>query len=611
MTKEHADFHFSPRPNRAHEIHWRQWGPQAFQEAQAQDKPILLSLSAVWCHWCHVMDETSYSDPAVISYINEHYVPVRVDNDQRPDVNARYNQGGWPTTAFLTPDGELMAGGTYITPEAMREHLPRIAVQYGNSRDDIARKAQELRERRAAATVTERGALPPATFDNILRAVSSSYDPLFGGFGDAPKFPHTDSVDLLLYAHRRNRDPDLLHMARKTLDSMAGGGIFDQEWGGFFRYSTQRDWSEPHYEKMLEDNADLLRNFLALSRITGEESHAGAASRIVDYLETKLRDPQHGQTPARRGGFFYGSQDADEEFYKLPAAEREKRAEPYIDRTCYTSWNAMAASAYLEACWTLDRPQLCDAALQALEFVWQNCRDTGSSPAAMYRYWDGSPHIPGLLGDQAYMARALLDAHEVTGDSTYLDRARELARLLIDRFGDRHGGFFDVWDDTDKLGRLGERQKSLQDNAVCAELFLRLHHLTHDEEYRQIAQATLETFAPSHQALGHFAAAYAKQADLLLNSPPEVNIVGPADSEITRALHQAALALDVPYRIVQLLDPGRDVARLEALALPPQPAPAAYVCLGTVCPAPVTDPSALTETVQSASSARSATSQAM
>ncbi len=600
MTEAHSRFHFSPRPNRAHEIRWRRWGPQAFQEAQAQDKPILLALSAVWCHWCHVMDETSYSDPAVISYINEHYVPVRVDNDQRPDINARYNMGGWPTTAFLTPDGELMTGGTYIPPEAMREHLPRIAAQYSSSRDEIARKTRELQERRAAAATTQRAALSPAIFDNILRAVSTSYNPLFGGFGDAPKFPHTDSIDLLLYAHRRDRDPDLLHMACKTLDFMAAGGVFDHEWGGFFRYATQRDWSEPHYEKMLEDNANLLRNLLALYRTTGDDAHAHVASRTIDYLEAKLRDPQRG--------FFYGSQDADEEFYKLPAAEREKLPEPYIDRTCYTSWNAMAASAYLEASWTLDRPQLRDAALHALDFAWHNPPEA-DGPAVMYRYHDGSPHVPGLLGDQACMARALLDAHEVTGDFTYLDRAGELARLLTDRFADKDGGFFDVWDETDNLGRLAERQKSLQDNAVCAEVFIRLQHLTRSEEHSQIAQATLEAFAPSYHALGHFAAAYAKQVDLLLNPPPAVNIVGTAESEGARALHQAALTLDVPHRIVQLLDPERDAARLETLALPPQPSPAAYVCLGTVCSAPVTDPSALAESVQSALGGHSATPQ--
>ena len=608
MAKADTPFHFSPRANRANEIQWRQWGEKAFAEAKAQDKPILLSLSAVWCHWCHVMDETSYSDPGVISYINEHYIPVRVDNDQRPDINARYNMGGWPTTAFLTSDGELMTGGTYIPPESMLEHLPKIAVQYRSSREEISRKVDEMRQRRATAGAGQRAALTPAIFDNILRAVGQSYDPVFGGFGDAPKFPHTDSLDLLLYAHRRNRDPDLLHMARKTLEFMSAGAVFDQEWGGFFRYATNRDWSEPHYEKMLEDNANLLRNLLTLCRITGDEAHAATAARVIDYLEARLRHPEHG--------YFFGSQDADEEFYKLPAAERQKlvlsevegRQEPYIDSTCYTSWNAMAASAYLEASWTLDRPELRDAALKALDFAWKSCRRAGDGQTVMYRYHDGAPHVPGLLGDQAYMARALLDAHEVSGDSTYLVRAEELARLLIDRFADKEGGFFDVWDEVDNLGRLAERQKSVQENAVCAELFIRLHHLTRNEEYQRVAQATLEAFAPSYHTLGYMAAGYAKHVDLLLNPAAAVNTVGALDDQRTQALYRASQTLDVPYRIVQLLDPERDAARLEALSLPPQPSPAAYVCLGTMCSAPVTEPSGLQETVEQM---RTAASQAL
>ncbi|MEX0800518.1 MAG: DUF255 domain-containing protein [Dehalococcoidia bacterium] len=608
-----SKFHFSPRPNRAHEIQWREWGGDAFAEAQAQDKPILLALSAVWCHWCHVMDETSYSDPGVISYVNQHYVPVRVDNDQRPDINSRYNLGGWPTTAFLTPDGELMTGGTYIPPEAMLEHLPKIAVAYRSDKEEILRKVGEMRERRGqtaarpgAGATPARGDLSPEMFDAVVNGVAQSYDPVFGGFGEAPKFPHTDSIDLLLYAHRRRNDPDLLHMARKTLELMAAGDVFDQEWGGFFRYATRRDWSEPHYEKMLEDNANLLRCLLALHRVTGGEAHAAAASRVIDYLEAKLRDTDKG--------YFYGSQDADEEFYKLAAAERAKLEEPYIDQTCYTSWSAMAASAYLQAAWTLDRPELRDAALQALNFAWENLRTEDGGLPVMHRYHDGpeadaggSPHVPGLLGDQAYTARAELDAYEVTGDPSHLERAQALAQTLLQRFAagspERPAGFHDVWDSGGGLGRLADRERSPQENAVCAEVFLRLHHLTRDEAYHAVAQSTLEAFAPAYQALGNFAAAYAKQVDLLLNPPPEVNVVGPPDDAATRALHLAALRLDAPFRVIQLLDPARDAERLAALSLPPEPSPAAYACAGTMCSAPVTDPAALQAAVDAMRSA--------
>ena len=190
-------FRFSPRPNRAREIRWQEWGPQAFEEARRQDKPILLSLSAVWCHWCHVMDETTYSDEAVIQYINDRFVPVRVDNDQRPDINLRYNMGGWPTTAFLTPDGEILTGATYLPPERMRELLPQLAAYYQGNRAQIQERIQEIVQQRRAGAGIQPGALDERIFDEVLRAVSDAYDPVYGGFDDAPKFPHSDAIDLL------------------------------------------------------------------------------------------------------------------------------------------------------------------------------------------------------------------------------------------------------------------------------------------------------------------------------------------------------------------------------------------------------------------------------
>jgi uncharacterized protein YyaL (SSP411 family) len=595
VATSQTKFHFSPRPNRANEIRWREWGEDAFREAKETGKPVLLSLSAVWCHWCHVMDETSYSDEGVISFVNEYFIPVRVDNDQRPDVNARYNMGGWPTTAFLTPEGEILAGATYVPPDQMKELLPKVNVHWQSNKDEVVAKASELRQRRLTAMSGERGELSPGIFDEILRSVVENYDPVFGGFGEAPKFPHTDASDLLLYAYRKTRDPDLLHMARKTLEFMSRGDVFDQEWGGFFRYATRRDWSEPHYEKMLEDNAKLLENLLALHRTTGNDAHAETARRTVEYIEWKLRDKERG--------FFYGSQDADEEFYKLSKEGRERAQEPYVDRTCYVSWNAMMISAYLEAAWTLDpfdgaegeRVNLRERARAALEFLWSECRD---ADRGMYRFHDGSrPQVLGLLGDQAHTAKALLDAYEVTGDSTYLDRALELARFMLDRFVDReNGGFFDVWDEVQDVGRLKDRQKSIQDNTICAEVFLRLHHLTRDEDYRTITQGTLEAFVSAYPHMGYFAARYARQLDTLLNPPAEVNIVGAVSS--ASELQRAALALDVPSRVVQLLDPRRDASRLEGLSLPAEPAPAAYACVGTMCSAPVTAADAIAEAVR-------------
>ena len=576
-SSEHSPFHFSPRPNRAHEIDWRTWGAVAFQEAQKEDKPILLGISAVWCHWCHVMDETSYSDEGVIRLINERFVPVRVDNDQRPDVNARYNMGGWPTTAFLTPDGEAITGMTYVPPDQFRETLEQISTYYRENREEIGRKVAEQLERRkrAMAEMGGRGELSDQVLQDVLTAINDVYDPVHGGFGSEQKFPHTESVDLLLYAHLRRGDPDLLHMARKTLEQMAAGGVFDQVWGGFFRYATNRDWSVPHFEKMLEDNALLLRNYLRLFRTTGDAAHGETARRVIDYLDGWLSDSETGA--------FYGSQDADEEFYALDADARAGREQPYIDPTVYTSWNALAASAYLEASWTLDRPELRDRALRTLDFLWERVQGPGKG---MYRYHDGEPHVVGLLGDQAYTALALIDAYQVTGEPIYLERALELATLLEERFADAQSdAFFDVWEGHESLGRLGLRQKPLAENTACAQLFLRLEQYTRERRYGEVAGRTLAHFTGSQESMGHFASGYARVVDAHLHPQAEIKLVGALEE--VADLHHAALRLPVPDRTVQLLDPARDGDRLTALALPSEPAPVAYVCYGTVCSAPV------------------------
>ena len=587
-SQEHPEFHFSPRPNRAHEIRWRAWGPEAFQQAQQEDKPILLGISAVWCHWCHVMDETSYSDEQVIQFINERFVPVRVDNDQRPDVNARYNMGGWPTTAFLTPDGEVLAGMTYVPPDQMRQVLDQLSTYYRENREEIGQKVEEARQRhrQAAAETGSRGEPSDQIFQDVLAAINDVYDPVHGGFGSQPKFPHTESIDLLLYAHLRRNDPDLLHMARKTLEQMAGGGVFDEVWGGFFRYATNRDWSVPHFEKMLEDNANLLRNLLRLFATTGDEQHAQAARRVIEYLDAWLSDADSGA--------FFGSQDADEEFYALDADARAGLPAPYVDRTVYTSWNALAAAAYLEASWTLDQPELLERALRTLDFLWERAREPGQG---MYRYHDGTPHILGLLGDQVITALALLDAYETAGDPVYLERALELAALLEERFADaEHGGFFDVWEGHESIGRLGVRQKPLNENAACAQLFLRLEHYTREGRYAELAGRALGQFVGQQEGMGHFAAAYARAADSYLHPQADVKLVGPV-AELTD-LHRAALRLRTADRTVQLLDPARDGERLAALSLPPEPAPAAYVCFGTACSAPVRTAEELAATVE-------------
>jgi uncharacterized protein YyaL (SSP411 family) len=584
-----AAFHFSPRPNRAHEIHWNEWSSAAFDRAQSEDKPILLGISAVWCHWCHVMDETSYSDERVIELVNERFVPVRVDNDQRPDINARYNMGGWPTTAFLSPAGEVMAGMTYIPPDQMREVLEQVSTYYRDNKETVEQRIAELRASRERAELTERvsggDALSGQVLRDVLHACADAYDPVFGGFGGDQKFPHTDAIDLLLHAYLRDGDRDALHMARKTLEYMCRGGTYDQEWGGFYRYSTNRDWSVPHYEKMLEDNALLLSVLCKLYRIDNEDWQRQYIDFTIDYLDTWLSDPQTG--------VFYGSQDADEAFYPLPSEERRRLEAPYVDRTVYTSWNAIAISAYLQASWTRGRPELRDRALRALDTIWERLY---TPDAGMHRYLSAEgKQIGGLLGDQVWTALALLDAGEVTGDTGYLERARGLIDLMIDRLGARGGGFFDTPAEHEALGRLSMRQRPPKENALAAIALIRLARMIHDKRYEDITRDTLEQFTSIVAAQGYFASDYARAVDLLLNPGAEVKVVARGDDNVA-GLHAAALAVPVPDRVVRIID-ANDAGALAAEALPAHPAPAAYACYGTLCSAPVTTPDDLIEIV--------------
>ncbi len=366
------------------------WGADAFARAAAEDKPILLSISAVWCHWCHVMDETSYSDAAVIETIGRRFVPVRVDNDRRPDVNARYNMGGWPTTAFLAPDGTTLTGATYLPPAQMHRALEEIADFYAEHKDDVAKRGAEMRERHAAHAHGSSESLDDGGIARILEQMSDAFDAQYGGFGEAPKFPQPELLELLLLEWRISGDERLHEMAAKTVLGMARGGTYDRVEGGFFRYSTTRDWSVPHFEKMAEDHAGLLRVLaqLAIFAPSGE-FHATLVS-AVGYVRSVLYDPQTG--------FFAGSQDADEVYYELPLEERRERAAPYVDRTSYTNWTCALAGSLCLVARALDDDALLREALRTLDNVHDRTarrRRSGSStrslPEARPRYAGCSP----------------------------------------------------------------------------------------------------------------------------------------------------------------------------------------------------------------------------
>jgi uncharacterized protein YyaL (SSP411 family) len=570
-------FHFSPRPNRAHEIAWRPWGDAAFSEARAADKPVLLAISAVWCHWCHVMDETSYSDPAVIAGINERYVPIRVDNDERPDVNRRYNMGGWPTTAFLTPDGEILNGATYLAPDAMRHYVAEIADVWRDKRAELEPRLRDMRAQEHDAHAQRAGQLDPSIVGSIAALIRGQYDPEFGGFGREPKFPQPKLLRFLIDEYRRTMSDDVAKMLHTTLAAMASGGMYDALEGGFFRYSTTREWGIPHFEKMLEDNAELLLIYSEAHRTFPSAGYGRIVRDVMRWMDTVLwREDVRA---------FSGSQDADEQYYTLDGDARARHGAPFVDRRVYTGWNALAASAYIAAGNALGEPGPRDRAVAVMHAIGE-------------RAWDGStlahvsgaePEVRGLLADFAAVIAAILDEYETGERPRALVAAASLAGKMRSALEDPvSGGFWDA-PERDAPGRLAMREKPIEDGAAAADALLRLAVLTGDDEWRQSAVRALSGFVGEYRQWGQFAAAFGSVTARALAEPRLVVVVGPTDDPAARALWQIALRSDDPAGARQWLVPGRDAELLAARGYPADRV-AAYVCLGTTCSAPLAAP---------------------
>lgn len=588
-------FRFSPRPNRAAEIGWRPWSEKAFQEAQVADKPVLLAISAVWCHWCHVMDETSYSDPEVIRLINERYVPIRVDNDERPDVNRRYNMGGWPTTAFLTPDGEIVHGGTYVPPDAMRSYLGSVAELWSTQRSELARRVAELREKEQDARAPKSGDLSFEIVDQVGSLVRGQYDPQFGGFGREPKFPQPKLLRFLLDEHRRFGYPEIATMLHRTLSAMAGGGMYDHVEGGFFRYSTTRQWEIPHYEKMLEDNAELLAIYAEAHRSFPTAGYDRVVRDVIRWMDGVLWQPDKK--------LWAGSQDADEHYYTLDSKEeRAKHDAPFVDRTAYTGWNALAASAYWSA-WAATGDDAFER--RAHEAMSAIARGLWDPQKKSLHHFDGGggAMVADLLGDVASDLGASLDAYETGLHPGALAGAKRMAITLRDRLEDREaGGFFDAPERPTEPGRLSRRERPIEENALAADGLLRLAALTGEDEWRELALRALRGFVGEYRQWGQFAASFANAVARALAEPLVVSVVGPEDDGVATKLWQRARGTTDPARSLHRLVPGvdRDPAMLTRLGFPMEKV-AAYVCIGTVCSAPITDEASLVRALDEAS----------
>lgn len=663
-------------------VDWYPWGEQAFARARHEDKPILLDIGAVWCHWCHVIDQESYDDPEVAKIINQHFVAIKVDRDARPDIDARYQhavnaitgQGGWPLTAFLTPDGKVFYGGTYFPPHdaygrpSFKRVLLGAATYYKENKDEAIQAAEQLNQQLAALSGDgTQGRVDASLLSVAIEDIRRQYDASLGGFGTAPKFPHPPTLELLLRRYARTRDETLLDMATRTLDKMARGGIHDQVGGGFHRYSTDARWIVPHFEKMLYDNAGLLANYVHGYQASGNPYFRSVAEDTAEFMATVLYDGRHGG--------FYGSQDADvglgddgsyftwaeaearaalapDEFAVLAeryhlqgegemhveprrhvlfidkdpdviaaltgrdVAEvrrliesgrrklieaRSHRPAPYVDTAVYANWNGMAISAFLETHKSLGQDRYRTLALRALDhFV-----EEGYSSELGFTHALGTPG-PRLLDDQVQMTQALLDAYEVTGSSRYLLAARNVVEMLLRDFWDDSGGFFDVPKDT-RGPAVQTPHKPVQDaptpapNAVAALLLLRLSRIFNTRRYRDLAERLLNTFAPTlaHHAL--YASTLMIAVDDSLHEPAHVTIVGRRDDPRTTALHRAALIAYRPDKLISLYpDSGADIPVPEAVRgmVAAAAEPTAYICAGMACALPTSDPTVLTETIQ-------------
>ena len=617
-------------------VDWWEWSPEAFAEAERRGVPVLLSIGYAACHWCHVMAHESFEDDATAAFMNEHFVNIKVDREERPDVDAVYMEavqamtghGGWPMTSFLTPKGEPFFCGTYWPLErrrgmpSFREVLQSVAQTWQTRRDEVEAAGADVVQRLARPPGGATADVTPELLDRAVASLRTSYDGAHGGFGGAPKFPPSMVLELLL--RHAARTGDGLELVEHTCRAMASGGMYDQLAGGFARYSVDAQWVVPHFEKMLYDNALLLRVYTHLWRATGSGSARRVALETAEFLLCDLRTPEGGfasaldadtegeegltyvWTPAQladalgdedgrwaaeqlhvtdRGTFEHGTsvlqrlaEPDDPDRYERVRSRllevRAQRPQPARDDKVVAAWNGLAVAALAEAGVLLDRPDLVEAADAFADLLhrlhWVDGRLLRTSR-------DGrAGRNAGVLEDYADVAEGLLALFSATGDVRRLDHVRELLDVVLAHFPDGAGGFFDTADDAEQLVR---RPQDPTDNATpsglaaAAGALLTCSAMTGAAHYRQAAEAALATVAPLLARHARFTGWAGAVAEALLAGPAEVVVLDRPD-----LLAVARLGTS-PGAVVVTAGPLADG----------RPAGAAYVCRGFVCDAPTTD----------------------
>jgi uncharacterized protein YyaL (SSP411 family) len=631
--------------HRENPVDWYPWGAEALDRAREEDRPILLSVGYSACHWCHVMERESFEDDATAAYMNEHFVPIKVDREERPDIDAIYMEavqsmtghGGWPMTVFLDPEGVPFYGGTYFPPDEGRG-MPSLRMVMEAVVDAFERKREEIRER-AAGTRARLGAIglvepspEPAgagELDAAVAGLRAAADLERGGFGDAPKFPPASALELLLARGERE-------VVERTLDAMAAGGIYDQIGGGFARYSVDADWLVPHFEKMLYDNALLARAYLHGWQALGHERYRRVAEETLDWMLREMRGPEGG---------FYSALDADSEgeegrFYVWTPAQirellgeraeaviehygvsdrgnfeganilhlaagagapepeglaaarsvlyeaRAKRAWPGLDDKRLASWNALAIGALAEAGAVLGREDYLDTARAGAEFVLGQMRDAEGRLLRTYK--DGDARLNAYLEDHAFMLEALLTLYESSFETRWFEAARELADEIVARFGDpERGGFFSTSADHEQLIA---RRKEVGDhpipsgNSAAAMGMLRLAALTGEREYERQAEGVFALFAKTATQHPESFAHLLRALDFHLARTREVALVGDDVRELAAVVRSAFR----PHLVLAGGPEGSEQPPLLTGRTLVGDRPAAYICEHFTCQHPVT-----------------------
>ncbi len=639
-------------------VDWYPWGEEAFEAARRRDVPVLLSIGYSACHWCHVMAHESFEDPDVADVVNEHFVAVKVDREERPDVDAVYLEavqaitggGGWPMTVFLLPDGRPFFGGTYFPKAQFLELLARVGDAWRTKRQelgddagrlvDAVRRGTDLPSLGWAADGDGRAARSPALLAATADALLARFDPEWGGFGQAPKFPQPPTLELLLQAWDRTGRDDIAAALTTTLDAIASGGIYDHVGGGFARYATDRRWLVPHFEKMLYDNALLTRLYARAWAATGETHYRQVVEETVAYLlRPPMRQPDGGMSSAEdadsegeEGRFYVWSYeeivdaagDAAAEWYgatpagnwegrnvlwrpergvlaRPPEVEaaraalferREGRVRPGLDGKVLTEWNAMAVAALAEAGRLMGRPQWVAAARDTAELL----ADALCPEGRWMRSWQaGQARHPAYASDHAWLVEAFTRLAEATGEARWIEQAATVADALVGLFWDDEAGGFHTagWDSE----RLVARTKDTYDGAVpstqsvAAGALLRLGTLTGNEGFLAAGRNVVSAMGP---ALAKAPAAFSglvAVADLDTTGLTEVVVTGarPDLVAVASAGYRpgTVLAWGEPY--ASPLWAGRDGADTAGLA---------FVCRDSTCKAPVATPEELEEELE-------------